>query len=580
MDILQNLLDTSSHAIFTMDRQGTVTHINRQAKERFGLFNHSRDSHPAGRLQPGDMVILATTAMGMDDGGLTPEDLRCIGIRDAKLRRGDMLAAIGVYMEEGVKPIYKHLRAGSGDALQLSATFQGVPVSITIENKEVVVEVRGKSYGITYFMYIGQMVVLDRYTRRVKFWEEKGYSARKEGIGDLLRRGSFIAKSFDTEIVVVGYHFREFFEGEKFEAHLRDILTGRIAAYEDQEYDINGYALSASLLPITGEGGAVEGVIVKFRSIADIRVTIMERNEAIRSAERRYRESERTVSGEDPFGGLLGNGPMMANVRQYARKLAQMDCPVLICGESGTGKRRVALAITQLQKRGGPVEVLDCAALPPEKLALALTGEGGAMARARDGTLVLRGIARMPMELQYQLLESLREENPGNVRLIAITSVDLKAEIAAGRFLPDLYYRLSAFCVELSPLRACREDIPLLANDLLDKLRLKYAAPERVLSGEAMGMLMSYDWPGNVQELENVLESAVALADGDIIYPEHIHLQTIPVRHTLREQLRETEKRIIRQTLAQCGGDRKAAMEQLGVSRSVFYDKLKEYNIK
>ena len=96
MDILQNLLDTSSHAIFTMDRQGTVTHINRQAKERFGLFNHSRDSHPAGRLQPGDMVILATTAMGMDDGGLTPEDLRCIGIRDAKLRRGDMLAAIGV----------------------------------------------------------------------------------------------------------------------------------------------------------------------------------------------------------------------------------------------------------------------------------------------------------------------------------------------------------------------------------------------------------------------------------------------------------------------------------------------------
>ena len=125
MDILQNLLDTSSHAIFTMDRQGTVTHINRQAKERFGLFNHSRDSHPAGRLQPGDMVILATTAMGMDDGGLTPEDLRCIGIRDAKLRRGDMLAAIGVYMEEGVKPIYKHLRAGSGDTLQLDRSVSG-----------------------------------------------------------------------------------------------------------------------------------------------------------------------------------------------------------------------------------------------------------------------------------------------------------------------------------------------------------------------------------------------------------------------------------------------------------------------
>lgn len=106
MDILQSVMDSASHAMFTMDRQGIVTHINQQAKERFGLYNHSVYSHPAGRLEPGDVVILATSAMGADDGRLAPEDLAAIGIQDHRLRSGDMLAAVGVYHGAGVKPVY------------------------------------------------------------------------------------------------------------------------------------------------------------------------------------------------------------------------------------------------------------------------------------------------------------------------------------------------------------------------------------------------------------------------------------------------------------------------------------------
>ena len=105
MDILQNVMDSSSHAMFTMDRQGIVTHINQQAKERFGLFNHSLYSHPAGRLEPEDMVILATSAMGMDDGSLAVADLAQLGIEDPRLRAGDMLAAVGVYKGPGIKPV-------------------------------------------------------------------------------------------------------------------------------------------------------------------------------------------------------------------------------------------------------------------------------------------------------------------------------------------------------------------------------------------------------------------------------------------------------------------------------------------
>ena len=240
MDILQNVMDSSSHAMFTMDRQGIVTHINQQAKERIGLFNHSLYSHPAGRLEPEDMVILATSAMGMDDGSLAAADLAQLGIEDPRLRAGDMLAAVGVYKGPGIKPVYKHLRRGEAVGLSLDVTFQGVPISIHIGDKEIAIEVREKGYSINYFVCIGQMVVLDHRTKRVKFWEEKGYSARKEGIGSLLRGGSFIAKGPDQESCVVGYHFRDFFEGELFETHLHQVLNGEVPSFSDVAYELNG----------------------------------------------------------------------------------------------------------------------------------------------------------------------------------------------------------------------------------------------------------------------------------------------------------------------------------------------------
>ena len=108
--------------MFTMDRQGIVTHINQQAKERFGLFNHSLYSHPAGRLEPGDIVILATSAMGADDGGLTAADLSVLDIHDARLRPNDILAAVGVYKGPGVQPVYKYLRGGEAAGVNLEVT--------------------------------------------------------------------------------------------------------------------------------------------------------------------------------------------------------------------------------------------------------------------------------------------------------------------------------------------------------------------------------------------------------------------------------------------------------------------------
>ena len=167
-----------------------------------------------------------------------------------------------------------------------------------------------------------------------------------------------------------------------------------------------------------------------------------------------------------------------------------------------------------------------------------------------------------------------------DVRILAATNRDLRAEVAAGRFRQDLYYRLSAFSVELPPLRSCPEDVCFLIDRLMEKIPQKYGVPPRSLSGEAFGKLLAYNWPGNIRELENVLENAVALSESELIYAEHIHLEgTAPAPLTLKERLKREERQILRQTLAQCGGSRVKAMELLGLSKTVFYGKLKEYQL-
>ncbi len=602
MDILESLLNSSSHAIFALDRDGIVTHINRQAKEHFGLYNHSQQSHDAGKLVPGDLVVMATTAMGADDGGLQQEDLAVLGIRDKKIQPGDMLAAVGVFQDATVRPVYKFLRRRDAGALTLETNHRGLAIQITIDGKEVCATVGETTYSIGYFMSICQCVVLDGQSGKVKFWEEKGYSARKEGVGNLLRGASFQAKSPGGEIDVVGYYFREFFEGDRFEQHLQDVLSGKVERYEDEEYEINGYALAASLLPVS-ENGEIDGVIVKFRRFEDIRTTILERNTAISVAERKYRKAEREMLAEDSsFTSLFGNSTAMASVKRYAFRLSQLDCNILITGESGTGKSFLARAIAQAQPRTGPFITVDCSTVTPTLFESEMfgyvggaftganpKGKAGFFEEADGGTIFLDEIGEIPLNIQAKLLGVIQNKTltrvgstktvPVDVRILAATNRNLRQEVAAGRFRQDLYYRLSAFSVELPSLRQCQEDIYFLINNLMDSIRKKYGMPDKCLSGEAFSRLLAYDWPGNIRELENVLESAVALSESDIIYAEHIRLESEPVQMTLKERLRAEEKRIIQQTLAQCGGSRTAAMERLGLSKTVFYGKLKEYQI-
>ena len=243
---------------------------------------------------------------------------------------------------------------------------------------------------------------------------------------------------------------------------------------------------------------------------------------------------------------------------------------------------------------------MDCATISPTLFESEMFGYvGGAFTGANPqgkagffeaADIFLDEIGEIPLQIQAKLLSVIQNKVvcrvgstrsvPVDVRILAATNRDLRAEVAAGRFRQDLYYRLSAFSVELPPLRSCPEDVCFLIDRLMEKIPQKYGVPPRSLSGEAFGKLLAYNWPGNIRELENVLENAVALSESELIYAEHIHLEgTAPAPLTLKERLKREERQILRQTLAQCGGSRVKAMELLGLSKTVFYGKLKEYQL-
>jgi two-component system, response regulator FlrC len=230
-----------------------------------------------------------------------------------------------------------------------------------------------------------------------------------------------------------------------------------------------------------------------------------------------------------------------------ARRVAASDCTVLIAGESGTGKEVLARFIHRHSPRANRAFVaVNCAAIPENMLEAILFGhERGAFTgahashpgkfeQAQGGTLLLDEVTEMPLGLQAKLLRVLQEREverlggrmpiPLNVRVLATTNRNLRAEVAAGRFREDLYYRLNVFPLATSPLRERRDDVLPLAMRLLTA---RCRAGERIpaLSADAAHMLLLYPWPGNVRELDNVMQRALILANGAVIQPEHVHLE-------------------------------------------------------
>jgi two-component system, NtrC family, response regulator HydG len=310
-------------------------------------------------------------------------------------------------------------------------------------------------------------------------------------------------------------------------------------------------------------------------------------------------------------GRIVGrSGPMLDLLRQVD-KVAESPSSVLILGESGTGKEVVARAIHRRSRRsGGPFIKVNCGALAEGLLESELFGHEkgaftGAVRRNRGrfeladgGSILLDEIAEISAALQVKLLRVLQEhsfERVGgeetitvDVRVLAATNRDLRAEVAAGRFREDLFYRLFVIPLRVPALRERREDIPLLADYYLVRLGRQMGRPRVVLDDEALNLLRVYDWPGNVRELENVLARAIVLCENDCITPADLPFAALRGGSTvrapagfppLRDSVEELERLMIMRAMESAGGVKTEAARLLDLKPSVLYYKLEKYGL-
>jgi DNA-binding NtrC family response regulator len=317
---------------------------------------------------------------------------------------------------------------------------------------------------------------------------------------------------------------------------------------------------------------------------------------------RLLREELRSKPG---FGGIIGMSPRMQRVYKLIQKVAQHSYPVLILGESGTGKELVARSIHfSGPRKNRPFAPVDCSALVPTLIESELFGyvkgaftgaqhnKQGLFEAASDGTLFLDEIGDMPTDLQAKLLRALQEREVKPVgsnerigvraRVIAATNRDLETAIRMGSFRQDLYFRLNVVQIKLPPLRERKADIPLLVTTFLEKF-CDPARPIHTIAEDAMRRIVAYDWPGNIRELENAIERAVALGSGPIL-----HVGDLPsnLQYSAPEKLSETdelvpletlERRAIFRALQETSGDKLAAARLLGIGKTTLYRKLKQY---
>ena len=314
----------------------------------------------------------------------------------------------------------------------------------------------------------------------------------------------------------------------------------------------------------------------------------------------------RTAGNAHP---ALGESGVMVRIEALLRRVAPTPSTVLVTGESGTGKEVAARALHHHSGRTGPFVPVNTGGIPEALLESELFGhERGAFTGATQrrigmfelaasGTLFLDEIGEMAPQLQVKLLRAVQERRiqrlggaaavPVDARLIAATNRDLEEEVTAGRFREDLYYRLNVVRIRLPPLRERLEDLPLLAGHILNRLNRAMGRQIEGLSPAALQVLGGYRFPGNVRELENILERAVIFAEGTSIGPEDLDLGAAQPAQAaaasepaaLRGTLKEQERRLIEAALARWEGNRTRAAEELGITRRTLFNKLRQLGL-
>lgn len=445
------------------------------------------------------------------------------------------------------------------------------------------------------------------------------HAAARESVSDVLRQAGYAVRGLASAVEAVAL-----LESHAFDVVITDLQMPGMDGLEfirqiarrrlpTQVIMVTGHATIASAVDAM-RLGAFDYLEKPFDAnrLEQLVAQAMERR---RLCEPEERSDAKTLSGKprdlDDLG-MVGSSAAMQLLRQRIAQVAPTDETVLICGESGTGKELVARAVHALSRRAaGPLVSLNCPALSPQLAESELFGHRrgaftgadadrtGRFELASGGAILLDEITEIDLPLQAKLLRVLQERTfelvgssetrAADVRVMASTNRDLAAEIAAGRFREDLYYRLAVVPLELPPLRERGADVQVLADHFLERAARRLNRPAVQLEADARELIAAYRWPGNVRELENLITRACVLSAGGAIgaaeirpwlqEPEALDDWAAPDRPTsfAGARLDELERNAIVATLQRCDGNRLKAAEALGIGVRTLSGKLRAY---
>jgi transcriptional regulator with PAS, ATPase and Fis domain len=404
----------------------------------------------------------------------------------------------------------------------------------------------------------------------------------------------------------IGKHVTDVIENTRMHIVLK---TGVSEIAEAQV--INGRRMFASRIPII-KNGEIVGVFgrVLFKDLSDVYSFYEKLNNTKKELSLYQQALAENHQSKYSTDDIVTVNPQMKLLKEMVQRVAKTNSGVLLLGESGTGKELFAHAIHRAGKRSQtPFVSVDCGTIPADLLESELFGyepgaftganrEGriGLFKTADHGTLFLDEIGELSLALQVKLLRFLQEKEVKrigsnvtekvDVRIVAATNRDLQEMIKQGKFRSDLYYRLSIVSLTLPPLRDRKEDIGLLANHFIEKVCLRENLQKIMISNAAIQCMEDYDWPGNIRELENVLESTINFIGQDKI----IHARNLPARitgnpqdgcYSLQQGLKEAidvfEKKFIKNALYHNRNNKFRTAEMLGISRTSLYEKLVKY---
>ncbi|MBU2644764.1 sigma 54-interacting transcriptional regulator [bacterium] len=565
---LQAIMQTMHNGLITMDAGHCVTSINRAAVAILNLDPDSAVGNPIGHCMPGleldRVLIIGTSRIGVE---YWRDDLSLICNVSPIISDNGITGAVIVFQ----------------DLTELIKT---------ISQLEGVTKLYGTLKSVMDIAYDGMVVVDEK--RRITMINQP--AAR------------FFRKQEDQ---MLGQPVGDILSHDRIEAV---IATGRPEINRLQL--IEGTPYVVSILPIMRKGNVIGAVIkILFQHLQEVK-DLAEKLENADQQLAYYRdrseaESEKTTG----FDQIVTADPVFVKIKEEGQIVARGSSNILITGESGTGKELIAQAIhAGSTQANGPLVKINCAAIPENLLeseffgyapgafsGASKHGRTGKLLSAEGGTLFLDEIGDMPLSLQGKLLRVLQDKRfepvgsnktiEVNTRIITATNQDLEKQVTQGRFRADLYYRLNVINFHLPPLRERRSDINLLVHLFLEKYRKVFGRRVSGVTDDALVLLQSHNWSGNVRELENVIERAINFASGVVIgvedLPPYLREKStgmtaprrpVPPEKRLRKSREKTERQEIMAALEQAGGNRAKAARLLGISRSWLYEKMKQMN--